>query len=108
MTDSRLEAFRAMIAKNPRNVLARFGLANEAAKAGRWAEAAEHYQVYLGEYDDEGNGWQRMAAALVQLGRRDDARGALRRGIEASRRFGHSGMAADLEAELEALDDDAA
>lgn len=42
MSDSRLEAFRAMVAKNPDNVLARFGLANEAAKAGSLAEAVEH------------------------------------------------------------------
>lgn len=107
MTDARLETFRAMIAKNPGNVLARFGLANEAAKAGLWEEAAEHYRLYLAQYDDEGNGWQRMAATLLQLGRRDEARTALRRGVEASRRFGHTGMAADLEAELESLDDDA-
>ena len=105
MTDNRLDTFRAMIAKNPGNVLARFGLANEAAKAGLWTEAAEHYATYLAQYDDEGNGWQRMAAALIQLGRRDEARTALQRGMEASRRFGHTGMAADLEAELEALDD---
>lgn len=107
MTDSRLDTFRAMVAKNPGNALARFGLANEAAKAGLWAEAAEHYATYLAQYDDEGNGWQRMAAALIQLGRRAEARTALHRGIDASRRFGHTGMAADLEAELEALDDDA-
>jgi len=31
---SKLETFRAMVAKNPDNVLARFGLANEAMKAG--------------------------------------------------------------------------
>jgi predicted Zn-dependent protease len=105
MTENRLDTFRAMIAKNPGNALARFGLANEAAKAGLWAEAAEHYATYLAQYDDEGNGWQRMAAALIQLGRRDEARTALHRGIEASRRFGHTGMAADIEAELEGLDD---
>jgi predicted Zn-dependent protease len=105
MTDNRLDTFRAMIAKNPGNVLARFGLANEAAKAGLWAEAAEHYAAYLAQYDDEGNGWQRMAEALMRLGRRDEARAAFQRGVEASRRFGHTGMAADIEAELEALDD---
>jgi predicted Zn-dependent protease len=105
MTDSRtrLDTFRAMVAKNPDNVLARFGLANEAAKAGLSAEAVEHYAVYLASYDDEGNGWQRMAEVLAQLGRGDEARDALRKGIAASNRFGHTGMAAELEDRLEEL-----
>lgn len=102
-TPSRLDAFRAMVAKNPDNVLARFGLANEAAKAGLHEEALEHYTVYLARYDDEGNGWQRIAESYDQLGRLDAARDALRRGIEASNRFGHTGMTAELEDRLESL-----
>ena len=105
MTTSRLDTFRAMVAKNPDNVLARFGLANEAAKAGLFAEAVEHCAVYLARYDDEGNGWQRMAEALLELGRTSDARDALRNGIEKSHRFGHAGMAAELEERLAALGD---
>jgi predicted Zn-dependent protease len=103
MTDSRLETFRAMVARNPGNVLARFGLANEAAKASLWEEAVEHYTAYLAGHDDEGNGWQRMAEALIRLGRDDEARDALRRGIASSGRFGHTGMAAELEERLEEL-----
>lgn len=100
---SRLDTFRAMVAKNPDNVLARFGLANEAAKERLFDEAVEHYAVYLARYDDEGNGWQRMAEALQQLGRTDEARDALSKGIAASYRFGHTGMAAELEERLEEL-----
>ena len=48
MTSSRLETMRAMVAKNPANALARFGLANEAMKAQLYEEAAEHLRVYLG------------------------------------------------------------
>ena len=40
-TPSRLDAMRAMVARAPDNMLARFGLANELLKAGAWAEAAE-------------------------------------------------------------------
>jgi len=102
---SKLDVFRAMVAKNPENPLARFGLANEALKAGLHAEAAEQLQVYLASYDDEGNGWGRLGEALAALGRVDEARVALRRGIEASHRFGHPGMANELAARLEELDD---
>lgn len=101
---SKLETFRAMVAKHPDNVLARFGLANEALKAGEWEEARAQLEVYLAKYDDEGNGWGRLAEALEKLGRTDEARAALEKGIAASRRFGHGGMAAELEERLEQLD----
>jgi predicted Zn-dependent protease len=100
---SRLDTFRAMVARNPNNALARFGLASEAAKAALHAEAAEHYAAYLALYDDEGNGWQRMAESLVALGRTGEAREALVKGITASNRFGHTGMTAELESRLEEL-----
>jgi predicted Zn-dependent protease len=105
MTNPKLDAFRAMVQKNPDNPLARFGLANEALKAGEWEEAREQLEAYLAGYDDEGNGYGRLAEALVRLGRVGDARDALGRGVEASLRFGHPSMAAEFEARLEELDD---
>lgn len=105
MPNSRLETFRGMVAKDPANVLARFGLANEAMKEGLYDEALEHLQAYLARYDDEGNGYARLAEVLMKLGRDEEAREAFRRGIEASRRFGHPGMASDLEARLDELDE---
>jgi len=105
MSPSRLDAFRAMVAKNPASALARYGLANEAAKENLLEEAREHYQAYLAAFDDEGNGHQRLAEVLERLGRIDEARAALRSGIEAAQRFGHPGMASELEAKLEELAD---
>ena len=105
MTNPKLETFRAMVAKNPENPLARFGLANEALKAGLHAEALEHLQAYLARYDDEGNGFGRLAEALAALGRTDEAKAALGQGIAASHRFGHVGMANELSARLDELED---
>ncbi len=101
---SRLDAMRAMVARAPDNALARFGLANELLKAREWAEAAEQLELYLARYDDEGNGWGRLAESLLVLGKAEEARAALQRGIDASRRFGHPGMAAELEARLEEME----
>ena len=101
---TRIDTFRTMVAKSPDNALARFGLANEALKEGLWEEAREQLVAYLALYDDEGNGWSRLAEALEKLGRTDEAREALRQGIAASHRFGHGGMAAELEERLELLD----
>ena len=103
---SKLDAFRQMVAKNPENHLAHFGLANEAQKAGLHAEAAEHLRAYLARYDDEGNGWGRLGEALVALDRRDEARDAFRRGIEASHRFGHPSMASEFEQRIEELEEE--
>ena len=100
---SRLETFRQMVARSPDNALARFGLANEAMKAELWEEAREQLEAYLAVQDDEGNGWSRLAEALERLGRTDEARAALEKGIAASYRFGHPGMAAELEERLERL-----
>ncbi|MDF1506010.1 tetratricopeptide repeat protein [Roseisolibacter sp. H3M3-2] len=105
MTNPRLDTFRAMVAKQPANALARFGLANELLKAQLWEEAAEQLRTYLASYDDEGNGWSRLAEALAALGRTDEARDALRQGIAASQRFGHVGMANEQQMRLEELDE---
>jgi predicted Zn-dependent protease len=105
MNSPKLDTFRQMVARNPGNPLARFGLANEALKAGLYEEARENLEAYLAAYDDEGNGYGRLAEALERLGRTDEAREALRRGIAASNRFGHPGMASEFEARLDELGD---
>jgi tetratricopeptide (TPR) repeat protein len=99
----RLESFRAMVAKNPANPLAHFGLANEAMKAGSYEEALVHYREYLARHDDEGNAYGKLAEALEKLDRIDEAKDALRQGIDASNRFGHPSMASELEERLESL-----
>jgi predicted Zn-dependent protease len=98
---SRLDAMRSMVANQPNNPLARFGLANELLKAGLHADAEVELAAYLAAYDDEGNGWLRYADVLATLGRTADARVAATRGIEAAQRFGHGALVNDLEARLE-------
>jgi tetratricopeptide (TPR) repeat protein len=104
MTNPRLDSFRAMVARSPDNALAHYGLANEAHKAGLYDEALVHYEAYLARHDDEGNAYGKAAEALERLGRADEAREMLRKGISASYRFGHNGMAAELEEKLESMD----
>ncbi|GJG87233.1 hypothetical protein tb265_24140 [Gemmatimonadetes bacterium T265] len=101
----KIDTFRDMVARQPNNALARFGLANELLKVGAWADAAEQLEAYLARYDDEGNGWGRLAEAREALGDAAGARAALDKGVEASYRFGHVGMAQELEARRDELAD---
>ncbi len=105
MTHSKLETFRTMVAKNPGNPLAQFGLSNELLKSELWEEAAEHLRTYLSAYDDEGNGFGRLAQACEALGRLPEAKDALQRGIAAAQRFGHPGLANELASRLEDLEE---
>lgn len=99
----RLDYFAALVAQDPTVARARFGYANELLHAGRDEEAVAELRAYLELAEDEGNAWGRLAEALARLGRRDEAADAYLTGIDQSLKHGHTGMAAEFEAALEAL-----
>ncbi|MGD9696644.1 MAG: hypothetical protein AB7V42_13425 [Thermoleophilia bacterium] len=99
----RLEYFARLVAEDPGVARARFAYANELLRAERWPEAVEELRAYLDLAEDEGNAWGRLAEALARLDRRDEAADAYLRGIEQSLKHGHTGMADDFQAALEAL-----
>lgn len=99
----RLEYFAALVAEDPTVARARFAYANELIRAERWADAVEQLRAYLALAEDEGNAWGRLAEALTKLGRIDEAADAYLAGIEQSLKHGHTGMADDFQAAIEAL-----
>lgn len=105
MTSTRLDAFRAMAAKDPKNPLARYGLANELVKAGEFEEARATLGDYLASHDDEGAGYRLLGKTCEALGLVDDAKAAYRAGVDAATRHGHPSMAGEFEAKLEDLED---
>ncbi len=104
MENTRIDWLRKQVELNPNDPRLRFGLALEYEKLGRWSQVADELREYLALTDDQGNAWGRLAGALRALGREGEARDAYRRGIEAARRHGHPGMAAEFEEALEELD----
>lgn len=94
-----------MLEKDPANALARFGLANELMKAGDYAAARGELETYLDAREDEGAAYRLLAQACERLGLVDEARAALRRGIEAASRHGHPSMVDEFAARLEDLED---
>jgi tetratricopeptide (TPR) repeat protein len=101
--NTRIQALEKMLESRPDDARARFGLALEYERAGRWDEVVHHLERYLDSADDEGNAFGRLARALVKLGREEEAKGVFERGIEAAERHGHPTMAMELEEELDEL-----
>ena len=104
MAEARIEIFKKMLVDDPKNTTVRFGLANEFLKLSRFEDAANELQRYLADTDDQGAAYGKLAQALDKLGRTDEAREAYRKGIAASNRHGHPGMASEFELALADLD----
>jgi len=93
-----------MLAARPGDARLRFGLALEYLKEGALEEGVAELRAYLASTEDEGNAWGRLASALAELGRGDEAREAWGKGIDAAERHGHPTMAEDFRAALEELE----
>ena len=101
MATSRIDTFKQMLENDPENTLVRFGLANEYLKAELYEEAIVALEDYLQRADDEGAAFGMLARALEKVGRREEAREAYQRGIEAAELHGHPSMAEDYRMTLE-------
>lgn len=88
----RIDALKGMLDKRPDDPRLRFGLAMEYLTAGRTREGVEHLRLYLDSADDEGNAWGRLGQALMELGQEEEAREAMKKGMEAAERYGHPTM----------------
>jgi predicted Zn-dependent protease len=104
MSNSIIETLKALVAKNPNNPLGRYGLANEYLKLGMYEEAISEIEAYLRLKDDEGAVYRMLGEALLKLGRKEEAKEAYRKGIEAAERHGHPGMAEEFEEILGLID----
>ena len=104
MSNSQIETLKALVEKNPNNPLGRYGLANEYLKLEMYEEAINEINAYLKLKDDEGAVYRMLGEALLKLGRKEEAKEAYRKGIEAANRHGHPGMAQEFEETLELID----
>ncbi len=104
MSNSKIETLKALVEKNPDNPLGRYGLANEYLKLEIYEDAIEQIEAYLKLKDDQGAVYRMLGEALLKLGRKEEAKEAYRKGIEAANRHGHPGMAQEFEETLELID----
>lgn len=98
-----IEAFRQMVAKNPRGFLGRYGLGNKILQeGGSLEEAVEHLRVAVDLDPLHVASHLALGRALAKLGRKDEAKPVLTAGINAAT-SGRSNGGVDLVPEMRAL-----
>lgn len=87
-----IDAFRQMVAKNPKGFLGRYGLGNKILQQGsNLEEAVEHLTVATQLDPTHVASHLGLGRALVSLGRKDEAKPVLQAGIDAARSGRSSG-----------------
>jgi tetratricopeptide (TPR) repeat protein len=99
----RVEVLRAMLASDPKNTFARYGLAMEFTKAGKVDEAIAEYKTLLENDANYAAAYFHGGQALEQAGRVEEARDWYERGIEVTRRTGDGHTQSELQAALDLL-----
>ncbi len=78
---SALETFEKLLAAGKDNALLRYGLGNEYLRAGRPADAAEHFAAATRHDPDYSAAWKLLGNALAEAGQTGAALAAYRQGI---------------------------
>jgi tetratricopeptide (TPR) repeat protein len=103
MADNRLEILKNLVAQNPTDSFARYGLAMAFAAAGNHAAAVEEYRKLLDLNPQYVAAYYHGGQALEKLGKLDEAREIYRRGIGMSTETGDLHARSELEAVLDLL-----
>jgi len=103
MAENRLDLLKNLVAQNPGDSFARYGLAMACASAGDYVQAVEQYQKLLEINPKYVAAYYHGGQALEKLGKLDEARVLYRRGIDVSAQVGDLHTRSELEAVLDLL-----
>ena len=92
-----------ILAQNPHDAFARYGLAMEHSKIGEVERALEEFGKLLSTHPDYTAGYFMAAQTLVSANRADEAKKILVDGISSARRTGNSHAQSEMTAMLEEL-----
>jgi len=96
MTMSRREKIEALLKDDPQDVFLRYSLALEMESTDAWEAGLEILEQLARETPPYVPAFHMAGQHLVKRGRVEDARRALREGIEAARSAGNSHAAAEM------------
>jgi len=98
-----MEILKNMLAENPRDSFARYGLAMEHVMNGELESAVTEFGVLLQYNPDYAAAYFHGGQALEKLGRVEDAREMYQKGIESTTRSGDQHTQSELQAALDML-----
>jgi tetratricopeptide (TPR) repeat protein len=99
----RIEALKAMAAQDPRNILARYGLAMEYVKSSSFAEAIDAFLGVLEINPNYAAAYFHAGQTYEKMGLLDEAKGIYERGIDVTTRIGDGHTRAELQGALDLL-----
>lgn len=100
---SRLEMLEEWVGARPADAFSRYALALELRSAGRAEEAVTHFQKLHEANPDYVPGYLMHGQILNQLGRPDDARAILEKGIATAERVGNRHALGEMQDLLSSL-----
>ncbi len=99
----RTEVLKQMLAQDPANAFARYGLAMELVKSGELVGAVAEFRSLLAHNPDYAAAYFHGGQALEKLGEIEEARDFYEKGIEVTRRTGDGHTRSELQAALDML-----
>ena len=99
----RVAMLNEILAQNPNDTLARYGLAMEYSKTGDAEHALDEFKKLLTANPDYAAGYFMAAQTLARAGRNEEAKKMLEDGIAAAKRTGNAHAESEMGAMLEDL-----
>jgi tetratricopeptide (TPR) repeat protein len=99
----RIQVLSQIVAENPNDAFARYGLAMEYSKADNVETAMEQFNTLVELHPDYAAGYFMAAQLLARVGRTEEAKSWLKNGIAAAARSGNAHAKAEMEAMLDEL-----
>ena len=99
----RIAALKELLAANPADAFARYGLAMEYAKTGDISGALAEYNTILQHNPDYVPAYQMAGQTLMNDGRMAEARKMFESGIAAARRSGNQHAASEMQGMLDVM-----
>ncbi len=99
----KMAMLKEILAQNPTDAFARYGLAMEHANQGDTVTALDEFQQLTSAHPDYTAGYQMSAQLLLKAGRSDEARQRLEAGVAAAKRTGNRLALNEMSAMLDDL-----
>jgi Flp pilus assembly protein TadD len=103
MSTNRMEVLKAMVAQNPADAFARYGLAMELVKTGQLQSGVAEFRALLEHNPNYAAAYFHGGQALEKMGDVEQARRLYEKGIEVTGRTGDQHTRSELQAALDML-----